>query len=113
MPSHERLPAPNARNAARRQPVYSRSGHGPARTGFDHDQPAPALLPLCTYFTGIEYAMEMEKDVACKRQVLDILMIFWDRRPLADSCGGPDALRPQSLVVRPFATRPRPTSSRS
>lgn len=56
-------------------------------------------LALCDYFTGTEYAVEMEKDLARKRQVLDILIIRGHGQPLADPCDGLDALRPHNLVT--------------
>ena len=56
-------------------------------------------LALCDYFTGTEYAVEMEKDLARKRQVLDILIIRGHGRPLADPCDGLDALCPHNLVT--------------
>ena len=56
-------------------------------------------LALCDYFTGTEYAVEMEKDLARKRQVLDILIIRGQGQPLADPCDGLDALRPHTLVT--------------
>ena len=56
-------------------------------------------LALSDYFTGTEYAVEMEKDLARKRQVLDILIIRGQGQPLADPCDGLDALRPHNLVT--------------
>ena len=45
-------------------------------------------LTLCDYFTGTRYAVEMEKDLARKRQLLDILIIRGSGEALADPCDG-------------------------
>jgi hypothetical protein len=56
-------------------------------------------LTLADYFTGTRYTVEMEKDVARKRQVLDIVIISGKGEPLADPCDGLEDLRAHNLMT--------------
>jgi tetratricopeptide (TPR) repeat protein len=60
-------------------------------------------LTLDDYFTGTGYAVELEKDLARKRQLLDVLVIREPEggavRALADPCDGLEALRPHNLLT--------------
>ena len=56
-------------------------------------------LALEDYFTGTRYAVEMEKDVARKRQVLDVVIVRGTGEPLTDPCDGLEDLRPHNLLT--------------
>ena len=60
-------------------------------------------LTLDDYFSGTGYAVELEKDLARKRQLLDVLIIRApvDQavRPLADPCDGLEGLRAHNLLT--------------
>ena len=56
-------------------------------------------LTLEDYFTGTQYAVELEKDVARKRQVLDVVIVRGSGAALADPCDGLEDLRPHNLLT--------------
>jgi hypothetical protein len=61
-------------------------------------------LTLCDYFTGTPYVVELEKDIARKRQVLDVLIIRGDAADAAppaapEPCDGLEGLRPHNLLT--------------
>jgi hypothetical protein len=56
-------------------------------------------LTLADYFTGTRYTVEMEKDVARKRQVLDIVIISGKGDALAEPCDGLEDLRAHNLMT--------------
>ena len=56
-------------------------------------------LALEDYFTGTRYAVEMEKDVARKRQVLDVVIVRGTGEALADPCDGLEDLKPHNLLT--------------
>ena len=56
-------------------------------------------LTLCDYFIGSQYTVELEKDIARKRQILDVLIIRGEGAPLAEPCDGLEALRPHNLLT--------------
>ena len=56
-------------------------------------------LTLSDYFIDTQYRVEMEKDVSRKRQLLDILVIRGDGKPLADPCDGLEDLHAHNLVT--------------
>jgi hypothetical protein len=56
-------------------------------------------LALEDYFTGTRYSVEMEKDVARKRQVLDIVIVRGTGEALVDPCDGLEDLRPHNLLT--------------
>jgi hypothetical protein len=56
-------------------------------------------LALEDYFTGTRYSVEMEKDVARKRQVLDIVIIRGTGEALVDPCDGLEDLKPHNLLT--------------
>jgi hypothetical protein len=56
-------------------------------------------LALEDYFTGTRYAVEMEKDVARKRQVLDVVIVHGTGEALADPCDGLEDLKPHNLLT--------------
>ena len=56
-------------------------------------------LALADYFTGTRYAVEMEKDVARKRQVLDVVIVRGTGEALADPCDGLEDLKPHNLLT--------------
>lgn len=57
-------------------------------------------LTLCDYFTGTRYVVELEKDIARKRQVLDVLIIRSEQgEPLTEPCDGLEGLRPHNLLT--------------
>ncbi len=58
-------------------------------------------LTLADYFTNTAYQVEMEKDLARKRQLLDIVIIrsAGVGPPLVDPCDGLESLRQHNLVT--------------
>ena len=56
-------------------------------------------LALGDYFTGTQYSVEMEKDVARKRQVLDVVIVRGTGEALVDPCDGLEDLRPHNLLT--------------
>ena len=59
-------------------------------------------LALTDYFHGTGWRVEVEKDLALKRQLLDVLII--EREPgqsteLSDPCDGFETLRPHNLLT--------------
>jgi hypothetical protein len=58
-------------------------------------------LTLEDYFTGTLYTVELEKDVARKRQVLDVVIVRGPERgaALADPCDGLEDLKPHNLLT--------------
>jgi hypothetical protein len=56
-------------------------------------------LALDDYFTGTQYSVEMEKDVARKRQVLDVVIVRGTGEALVDPCDGLEDLRPHNLLT--------------
>ena len=58
-------------------------------------------LTLEDYFTGTQYAVELEKDVARKRQVLDVVIVRGPERgaALEDPCDGLEDLKPHNLLT--------------
>ena len=58
-------------------------------------------LTLADYFTGTGYQVEMEKDVARKRQLLDIVIIraVANTSPLPEPCDGLEHLRTHNLLT--------------
>jgi hypothetical protein len=56
-------------------------------------------LALEDYFTGTRYAVEMEKDVARKRQILDVVIISGTGEALVDPCDGLEDLKPHNLMT--------------
>ena len=56
-------------------------------------------LTLEDYFTGTHYAVELEKDVARKRQVLDVVIVRGTGEALADPCDGLEDLKPHNLLT--------------
>ena len=57
-------------------------------------------LTLADYFTGTSYQVEMEKELARKRQLLDIVIIrAGGGPPLPEPCDGLEHLRPHNLLT--------------
>ena len=60
-------------------------------------------LTLDDYFIGTGYSVELEKDLARKRQLLDVLVIRGPEhsavRPLPDPCDGLETLSPHNLLT--------------
>ena len=58
-------------------------------------------LALADYFTDTAYPVEMEKDLARKRQLLDIVIIRagGGGLPLVEPCDGLEDLRPHHLLT--------------
>ena len=56
-------------------------------------------LTLEDYFTGTHYRVELEKDVARKRQVLDVVIVRGSGAALADPCDGLEDLKPHNLLT--------------
>ena len=57
-------------------------------------------LTLADYFTGTSYQVEMEKELARKRQLLDIVIIrAGGGPPLSEPCDGLEDLRPHNLLT--------------
>ena len=56
-------------------------------------------LTLADDFTGTPYTVELEKDLARKRQILDVLIIRGEGPPLTEPCDGLEHLRPHNLLT--------------
>jgi hypothetical protein len=56
-------------------------------------------LTLEDYFTGTHYRVELEKDVARKRQVLDVVIVRGSGAALLDPCDGLEDLKPHNLLT--------------
>jgi hypothetical protein len=58
-------------------------------------------LTLADYFTGTAYVVEMEKDVARKRQLLDIVILraVAGGPQLVEPCDGLEQLRAHNLMT--------------
>ena len=56
-------------------------------------------LTLEDYFTGTHYRVELEKDVARKRQVLDVVIVRGSGAALVDPCDGLEDLKPHNLLT--------------
>ena len=56
-------------------------------------------LTLEDYFTGTHYRVELEKDVARKRQVLDVVIVRGSGEALIDPCDGLEDLKPHNLLT--------------
>ena len=56
-------------------------------------------LTLTDYFSNTGYEVEVEKDLALKRQLLDVLVIRGQEQPLPDPCDGLEQLRSHNLIT--------------